>query len=289
MIGIAALIKDGRLEEAEQLKAQMDVQATRKHPPYCNLIDFQDPEKSILHALRSPGDATGGKQQAEMIRFFFEHLSVCHSVSVENVYEMVDGNRRKTEKTRLSASSPDEQALVAGAKGMGFDFTGDSTEGGVFRTVRNGPPRLNGEIVDVADTVEKKYTLLDVLEFTSKRKRMSVIVLENAEAANAGREEPRIRIYTKGADNVIMERLRTGQDPALVEKTLEHLAVYADDGLRTLAIATATITKDRYNAWKTKFSEALLDEDEEMKRKAQMPNKIDDALAEIESDLELQP
>lgn len=200
---------------------------------------------------------------------------------------MVDGKRTKTENTRLSASSPDEQALVAGAKGMGFDFTGDSTEGGVFRTVRNGPPQLNGETVDVADTSEKKYTLLDVLEFTSKRKRMSVIVLENGEAVSAGREEPRIRIYTKGADNVIMERLRQGQDPEMVKKTLDHLAMYADDGLRTLAIATATITKERYNAWKTKFNEALLDEAEETKRKAQMPNKIDLVMAEIETELEL--
>merc|ERR1719502_1792667 len=84
-----------------------------------------------------------------------------------------------------------------------------------------------------------------------------------------------------------MERLGNGQDPAMVKKTLEHISSYAEDGLRTLAIATATLTKDRYNAWKSKFNEALLDEDEEMKRKAQIPNKIDDVMAEIETDLEL--
>ena len=281
MIGIAALIKDGKLEEAKKLKESMAVQATRKHLPYCNLIDFDEPEKSIVHALKQ------NDEQSEMIRFFFKHLSLCHSVSVESVYENVEGKRVKTEKTRLSASSPDEQALVAGAKGMGFNFVGDSTEGGIFRIVEEGPTRLNGEDANNAETKTKKYVLLDVLEFTSKRKRMSVIILENGEAASKGAEEPRIRIFSKGADNVIFERLRDGQDPEVVAKTTQHLSAYADDGLRTLAIATATIPKDRYNAWKNKFSEVLLDEDEEIKRKAQLPNKIDDVMAEIETELDL--
>lgn len=90
------------------MKKNLDDQVYRKHPPYCNLID--DPDNSIVDAVKK------GDKQSEMIRFFFRHLSVCHSVSVEAVYEERDGKRVKTDKTRLSASSPDEQALVAGKK-----------------------------------------------------------------------------------------------------------------------------------------------------------------------------
>ena len=106
MIGIAALIKNGKMQEAARLKKNLDDQVFRKHPPYCNLID--DPDNSIVDAVNK------GDKQSELIRFFFRHLSVCHSVSVEAVYEERDGKRVKTDKTRLSASSPDEQALVAG-------------------------------------------------------------------------------------------------------------------------------------------------------------------------------
>ncbi len=41
MIGIAALIKDGKLEEAKKLKKELDLQILRKHPPYFNLIDVR--------------------------------------------------------------------------------------------------------------------------------------------------------------------------------------------------------------------------------------------------------
>ena len=71
MIGIAALIKDGKIEEAAKLKKELDEQVKRVHPPYCNLIDSDDEEKSIVHALNR-----GGKQ-SDMIRFFFDFIGMC--------------------------------------------------------------------------------------------------------------------------------------------------------------------------------------------------------------------
>ena len=290
-IGIAALIKDGKLEEAAQLKKELEKQSNHPHPPYCNLIDDNTTEeKSIIQTL-----AQTNTKQSNMISFFFQHLSICHSVSVENVYEEMNGKRIKTKKTRLSASSPDEQALVAGAVAMGQTFIGDTTTGGLRRMVRKGPPRLNGEKENMEDGTTDRYTLLDVLEFTSKRKRMSTIVLENGDAVQRSGQndstgtdiEPIIRIYCKGADNVIFERLKKDTDPILLNRTKQHLSMYAEDGLRTLAIATAIIPIEKYNDWKLKFSEILLNEEEEKKRKLQLPNQIDDIMNEIEKDLEL--
>ena len=48
-----------------------------------------------------------------------------------------------------------------------------------------------------------KYELLNVIEFTSTRKRMSVIVKD---------QNNKIICMTKGADSIIVPRLRNGQD-----------------------------------------------------------------------------
>lgn len=57
-----------------------------------------------------------------------------------------------------------------------------------------------------------EYEILNVCEFNSTRKRMSTIVrMPNG----------KVKIYTKGADTVILERLSKHQP--YTEKTLAHL------------------------------------------------------------------
>ena len=74
---------------------------------------------------------------------------------------------------------------------------------------------------------EDKYELLNVIEFTSTRKRMSVIVRS---------PDNKIICMTKGADSIIIPRLLPGQD-ALIEHTVNFLEECANEGLRTLLIA----------------------------------------------------
>lgn len=61
------------------------------------------------------------------------------------------------------------------------------------------------------------YQLLCILDFNNIRKRMSVILQRNDE----------LKLFCKGADNVIYERLKEG-DEQLKFKTLEHLNVRID-------------------------------------------------------------
>lgn len=51
------------------------------------------------------------------------------------------------------------------------------------------------------NSTEKQYQLLESFAFTSDRKRMSVIVRDNG----------KIKMYIKGADNIIKERLAPNQ------------------------------------------------------------------------------
>ena len=61
--------------------------------------------------------------------------------------------------------------------------------------------------------------MLNVLEFTSDRKRMSVVVRM---------PDGRIKLMVKGADNVICERLAPNQ--TFVDKTIQHLEDFATKG-----------------------------------------------------------
>lgn len=108
-------------------------------------------------------------------------------------------------------------------------------------------------------TVE--YEVLNVCEFNSTRKRMSTIVRA---------PDGTIKLYTKGADTVILERL--GKHQLFVDKTMSHLEVrrshsvltrahsaaqdYATEGLRTLCIAYRDIPPAEYAQWATIHSQA---------------------------------
>ena len=53
-------------------------------------------------------------------------------------------------------------------------------------------------------------------------------------------DDPRIFLLSKGADNVIFDRLRPGFDE-LKDLTDRHLREFANDGLRTLTLAYKVI------------------------------------------------
>ena len=110
-----------------------------------------------------------------------------------------------------NASSPDELALVNGARHLGFAFLSRDDE---------------GFMVCDAWGEQIKYRLLNVIEFDSTRKLMSVIVRT---------DDGRILVICKGADSIIEKRLKSNQDH--LEKTKGFLDDFAKTGLRTLLIA----------------------------------------------------
>lgn len=150
---------------------------------------------------------------ARLLNGFFTVLSLCHTVLTA-----VDP---ESGKIQYKAQSPDEAALVQAAADVGFVFLGKDREILSLRT----PSSLDVE----------KYELLNILEFTSARKRMSV-VLRRVDV-----EDQRLFLLTKGADNVIFERLKDGEDE-LKKETEHHLSEFANTGLRTLTLAYKVIS-----------------------------------------------
>lgn len=150
---------------------------------------------------------------ARALNGFFSVLALCHTAlaSVDPL----------TGTIQYKAQSPDESALVQAAADCGFVFLGRDKETMSVRTPSSP---------DV-----EKYELLNILEFTSARKRMSVVLRK------LDGEDGRIFLLTKGADNVIFERLKPGSED-LKNVTERQLSEFANDGLRTLTLAYKVIT-----------------------------------------------
>ncbi|XP_046677683.1 phospholipid-transporting ATPase ID isoform X2 [Homalodisca vitripennis] len=169
---------------------------------------------------------------------FFTLLAVCHTV--------MPGSRDG--KLQYKAQSPDEAALVSAARNFGFVF-------------KNRTP--NSITVEVMG-VEKVYEVLCILDFNNVRKRMSVIL----------RQGQSLRLYCKGADSVVYQRLKGG-DEALKAKTLEHLNKFAGEGLRTLCLAVKDLNEKEFETWRVKHHEASVSMDDREERLHQIYEEIE--------------
>ncbi|KAG7559026.1 P-type ATPase subfamily IV [Arabidopsis thaliana x Arabidopsis arenosa] len=188
---------------------------------------------------------------AELIQKFFRVLAICHTA-------IPDVNSDTGEIT-YEAESPDEAAFVIASRELGFEFFSRSQTSISLHEIDH----MTGEKVD------RVYELLHVLEFSSSRKRMSVIVRN---------PENRLLLLSKGADSVMFERLaKHGRQNE--KETKEHIKKYAEAGLRTLVITYREIDEDEYGIWEEEFLNAktLVTEDRD--------TLIDAAADKIEKDL----
>jgi len=175
------------------------------------------------------------------------------------------------------AESPDEAALVSAAKNVGFVFVSrgaaPSQDEGLGKKTSGGNSRQNVNV----NFLGQDYTFeqLDVIKFNSTRKRMTVIVREPEELGG------KILLLTKGADNVIFERLcHDSDDQALRDQTEHDIETFSSMGLRTLTLAQRVLDQETYDAWSAKYAEAGKALDDRAK-------KMDQVAEEIESDLTL--
>ncbi|KAJ3194579.1 hypothetical protein HK101_002390 [Irineochytrium annulatum] len=218
--------KGSKLDVAEIEKQRLDMEARMLENMkkifdtrfVSKKLSFVDPQ---LHV-----DLLEDNLQSRSIRYFFTLLSICHTVLAEKPAEGDDVN-----VIDYKAQSPDEAALVAAARDVGFTF--------LKRTDNTVLISILGE--------ERSYTILNVLEFNSDRKRMSVVI-RLPEGINI--------LLVKGADSVIFERLSSSYDAQFIDATHRHLETFANEGLRTLCLAYKVIEHDEYEAWNEKYKVA---------------------------------
>ncbi|KAJ4298564.1 phospholipid transporting ATPase [Collariella sp. IMI 366227] len=189
-----------------------------------------------------------GPEQQQANEHFMLALALCHTV----IAEKQPGD---PPKIIFKAQSPDEAALVATARDMGFTVLGSSNDG------------LDVNVMGV----DRHYPILNTIEFNSSRKRMSAIVKM---------PDGKILLFCKGADSVIYSRLKKGEQTELRSETAKHLEMFAVEGLRTLCIAEKELTEEEYREWRKEHDLAAtaLENREE---------KLEEVADKIERDLTL--
>ncbi|XP_037626912.1 phospholipid-transporting ATPase IC isoform X2 [Sebastes umbrosus] len=151
-------------------------------------------------------------QQCAFSRQFLRALSLCHTVMAE----------WKEEAPVYQAASPDEEALVGAARELGWVFLS----------------RTRDFVVISELGVSRQYELLALLDFTSQRRRMSVLVRE---------PEGGLKLYCKGADIVILERLQ--KDCPYQERNEGALELFAQACLRTLCVTVRSVPEASWEQW----------------------------------------
>ncbi|KAM3133208.1 hypothetical protein pb186bvf_014636 [Paramecium bursaria] len=155
-------------------------------------------------------------------------LSLCHTIQTESV--------KNDDEIVYNASSPDELALVSFAAEQGFKYLGKE------ESVMKLQCRQTKEILT--------YQIMQVIEFNSTRKRMSIILKD---------QSGKLILFCKGADNVILsmleDRLEEDQEyRQVIYDTKKLLQEYAQQGLRTLVLAAKNITSIEFENFQKAYN-----------------------------------
>ena len=205
---------------------------------------------------------------------FLEHLATCHPVVPEpeapDASAASDASDPLSDQTsgpargggarfggfKYQASSPDEEALVTGAAILGARVVANA----------NGTVEIRGaQTFDGSKAASRAVTVLAVNEFTSARKRMSVIVRDRSRPPGS-----QLFLRLKGADNAVLERCAAPADAAsakTLRDTQTHLDAFARDGLRTLVLAERALSEAETEDWMRAYADAsasLVNRDERL-------------------------
>ncbi|CAI5443943.1 unnamed protein product [Caenorhabditis angaria] len=202
---------------------------------YGNNEDDEFDDETLLEDYRSG--------ESPMILEILKMMAICHTVVPE---------KKEGEELIYQSSSPDEAALVRGA----------ATQKITFHTRQ--PQKVVCDVLGNDET----YEILDVIDFTSDRKRMSVIVRD---------QEGNIKLYTKGADTVIFERLKKGSEED-IRNCSAHLEDYASFGYRTLCFAVKNLQPGEYEKWAPEYKKAILAIDNRAQLLAQAAEKLENSM-----------
>jgi phospholipid-translocating ATPase len=135
----------------------------------------------LLYMSHNPDNALVKKAE-----LFLLSIALCHTCLPEVL---------ENGTIEFQAVSPDELALVNAAQEMGYMLV-DRQAGSIsLRT-----PGLEAGM----EPLDRVFDVLDVIEFSSKRKRMSIIVREQSPSG-------RIMVITKGADSSVIPLLRLSE------------------------------------------------------------------------------
>ncbi len=171
-----------------------------------------------------------------VIEEFMKALSLAHECRIEH-------------GCCYSGLSPDDIELVNFCKEQKFQFV--KAKESNYRKLE-----IDGKGVS--------YEVLKVIEFSSDRKRMSIVVIDGEH----------IKMYIKGADSEIENRLSAkGNNPNFIDQAKNYIKYFSSMGYRTLMVGMKVISQEEFTEYIESVRKAGMLSPEE-KKKALI--KIDD-------------
>ncbi|KAF9131236.1 hypothetical protein BGW39_002086 [Mortierella sp. 14UC] len=184
-----------------------------------------------FHDLQQPGslglrmrDPSISDEEYDLLMAFCRNIAVCHAV--------LPCEDSRTGELLYEAQSPDESALLEALRDNGVVLKAKTKD---------------SVTVEIFGLITETYTVLKVLEFTSDRKCMSVII-----------DTPQgIQLFCKGADNVILARADgVENDPIMVRQLNSTVHRFSITGLRTLMLAWRPLSPEEYRIFDENYTKA---------------------------------
>lgn len=202
---------------------------------HSNLLDLsstslvlEESDGILRHLYQS---RTEPRQSQHRLALFMIHSALCHSVLP--VYMGSEHERHLT----YQGQSPDEVAILNALR---------------LNQVLVISRTRNTIIIDMKGIIQTSssisFKILHTLEFTSDRKRMSMLI----ELSSGD-----ILLLCKGADHVILERLKKDSKDNSSELFQEQVNSLSSSGLRVLAMAWRVITKREYDAFRAAHDDLI--------------------------------
>ena len=180
-----------------------------------------------------------------LIEHFWTALSLCHTCAVEI-------NDKGVEE--YICVSPDSIELVKAAKSQGWAYE------------ESGNPNMKHVKVGDFGGDIKKFEKLQIFEFSSDRKRETIIVKN---------PQGQIILYCKGADSIIEQRLSNKTSKQILEQCKYFVDKFSAQGLRTLFIAMKVISNKEYSVFAKELNEALMSIEDKDKKVNEVCDKIE--------------
>ena len=192
------------------------------------------------------------KSQGEALEEFILNMALNHDICVE----------KNNEDIIYQGANPDEITLVGAAKEFGYTLY-DKYKNILSIKIFPFLKKDKNEI--------KKFKILQKFPFKSERQRSAIIVRDLKTKV--------IKLYIKGSDTKIFERINQHSKDNILEITKKHVDNFARRGLRTLCYSFKKITENEYNDWLKKYNEIK----ENIKiEKEEKEKKIESLIEEIE-------
>ena len=239
----------GNQEEKEKIKKEEEFREEE------NIIPFQDYDMYkaisgeynnknfagsihrgfIIKSESDPNILVNLESSNDLIENYWLALALCNSCSVHINDE--------GEEEYIS-TSPDNVVLVKAAKSQGFHLTKSET------------PSIKKILLGESGHKIREIELLHLIEFTSERKRESVIV----------KDKGIIKLFCKGADSIIKSRISSFNNKQILKQGQYYIDKFSKKGLRTLFISMKILSQDEYNNFikEVKIASTSLENKEEL-------------------------